>query len=308
MAPNLVIALVLFIGIMMTISWIKRVPPAVRAQWVRKAWLALGIAVLALLALRGNWLVAALGAAIPFVQRVLTVRQLYGAAKSFLGSGAAGAFGQGKRSEVETEFVRMSLDHDTGDMSGEILKGRGKGSSLGALTLEQLLDVLDDYEKADPQSASLLETYLDRAHGTDWREARQGNERSGREGTGGSGQMTSQEAYAVLGLEPGASRAQVLEAHRRLMQRFIPIGWFDLSCRQNQSGEGHACGKGGLKGRFKIIAPRRTIKRATPFAQGVRAKLEDALKPASLARFLKTCSKTSSYRAYNFASLPAAAA
>jgi hypothetical protein len=106
-------------------------------------------------------------------------------------------------------------------MSGEILQGRGKGHQLGALALEQLLGLLDDYRHADPQSANLLEAYLDRVHGTEWREASGANAGSGRQTTG-QAQMTREEAYAVLGLEPGASRAQVLEAHRRLMQKVHP--------------------------------------------------------------------------------------
>ncbi len=219
MAPNLVFGLVLFFGIMMFISWLKRTSPATRAQLVRKVWLALGIGVLVLLALRGNWLVVALGAAIPLVQRLLTAKQLYGTVKSFLGSGAGSS--QGKRSEVETRFLRMALDHDTGDMSGEIIEGRDKGRQLGELTLERLLELLDDYRRTDPQSANLLEAYLDRMHGTDWRAAHQTHEAPGRN-KAGQAQMTREEAYAVLGLDAGASRAQVLEAHRRLMQKVHP--------------------------------------------------------------------------------------
>jgi hypothetical protein len=218
-APNLVFGLVLFLGIMMFISWLKRTSPATRAQLVRTVWMALGIGVLLLLVLRGNWLVAVLGAAIPLVQRLLTMKQLYGTVKSFLGSGAGS--NRAKHSEVETRFLRMALDHDTGDMSGEIIEGRGQGRQLGALTLQQLLELLDDYGRADPQSANLLEAYLDRMHGNDWREAQQANEAPGR-GTTSQAQMTQEEAYAVLGLDAGASRAQVLEAHRRLMQKVHP--------------------------------------------------------------------------------------
>lgn len=219
MAPNLVLGLVLFLGIIMFISWLKRTSPAARAQLTRKLWLALGIGVLALFALKGNWLVAALGAAIPLVQRLLTARQLYGTVKSLWGSGARAS--QGKRSEVKTRFLRMALDHDSGKMDGEILEGRGKGRQLGELTSEELLELLADYRRVDSRSASLLETYLDRMHGSDWRSAQQGDGASGRKAAGRA-PMTLEEAYAVLGLEPGASRAQVLEAHRRLMQKVHP--------------------------------------------------------------------------------------
>lgn len=219
MGPNLLFGLLLLLGIMMFVSWLKRVPPAARSQLVRMVWVAVGIGVVLLLVLRGNWLVAALGAAIPLVQRLLTVTQAYGAMKSIFGSPAGPS--QGKHSEVGTRFLRMVLDHDSGDMNGEILEGRGQGQPLGALTLEQLLELLDDYRKLDPPSANLLEAYLDRVHGGDWRETHGAKEAPGRDFAGQT-QMSREEAYAVLGLDSGASRAQVLEAHRRLMLRVHP--------------------------------------------------------------------------------------
>ncbi|RKZ34993.1 MAG: molecular chaperone DnaJ, partial [Gammaproteobacteria bacterium] len=34
--------------------------------------------------------------------------------------------------------------------------------------------------------------------------------------------MTAEEAYAILGLKPGAEKKEVVEAHRRLMQKMHP--------------------------------------------------------------------------------------
>lgn len=34
--------------------------------------------------------------------------------------------------------------------------------------------------------------------------------------------MTREEAYQILGLSPGCSRDEIIEAHRRLMQRLHP--------------------------------------------------------------------------------------
>ncbi len=38
----------------------------------------------------------------------------------------------------------------------------------------------------------------------------------------GGGRMSRQEAYEILGLEPGASRDSIVGAHRRLMQKMHP--------------------------------------------------------------------------------------
>jgi DnaJ homolog subfamily C member 19 len=52
-----------------------------------------------------------------------------------------------------------------------------------------------------------------------------------------SGPMTRQEAYQVLGLQPGASKTQIREAHRRLMRGAHPdTGGSDwLAARINQA-------------------------------------------------------------------------
>jgi hypothetical protein len=74
---------------------------------------------------------------------------------------------------------------------------------------------------ADEQSASVLEAYLDRRFGDQWREQVAG-ERPPPGGAGGTGQMTREEAWEVLGLEPGAKESDIIEAHRRLMQKLHP--------------------------------------------------------------------------------------
>lgn len=144
----------------------------------------------------------------------------------------------GKVSEVETEFLRMTLDHDTGTMSGVVRRGPRQGSSLAELSREELVALWRECRAADEPSARLLETYLDRLQ-PGWRETAAAG--AGADGSTGarhsSGAMTRAEAYEVLGLEPGASTAEIKAAHRRLMVKLHPDqgGSTYLAARVNQA-------------------------------------------------------------------------
>ncbi len=132
----------------------------------------------------------------------------------------------GRTSEVGTAWLKMSLEHDTGVMRGMVQKGPWAGVELSALSLEQLVALLGDCWAEDAQSAQLLETYLERRFGPDWREKAQGgNAHRGKSGPNGgpaSGRMTKEEAYDVLGVPPGAGADEIKEAYRRLMQKMHP--------------------------------------------------------------------------------------
>ena len=127
----------------------------------------------------------------------------------------------GQASEVETRFLRMSLDHDSGEMTGRITEGRFAGRALEELELDDLISLWAECRAEDAQSAAVLEAYLDRTQGEAWREAAaQGG--AGPRAPASAGAMSQEEACDILGLEPGASRAAIHEAHRRLMQKVHP--------------------------------------------------------------------------------------
>jgi hypothetical protein len=128
---------------------------------------------------------------------------------------------RGQSSEVNTRFLRMTLDHDTGDMSGLILKGRFQGAYLDQLSAEDLLAFWRECRAEDAQSAAVLEAFLDRTQGEEWRRAAAGEAGDGPRPSAG-GAMTEEEALNILGLEPGADKSEITEAHRRLMQKVHP--------------------------------------------------------------------------------------
>ena len=125
----------------------------------------------------------------------------------------------GQSSSVRTQYLEMVLDHDTGLMSGVVTKGRHAGRDLKGMAFEDLLDLLSECQ-SDPQSLQLLETFIDHAHGSEWR-----SEHASRSGGGGTGagtesaggRLSRAQALEILGLKEGANADEIREAHKRLM-------------------------------------------------------------------------------------------
>ncbi len=140
----------------------------------------------------------------------------------------------GQASQVRTAFLEMQLDHDSGTMHGRILTGRYEGVSLDALDVATLFDV---FNEIDADSRTLLAAYLDRRE-PGWREHAQGDAAAGSGlGSPGSGKMTEQEAYQILGVEAGASAQDITRAHRTLMKKLHPDqgGTTYLAARVNEA-------------------------------------------------------------------------
>ena len=135
----------------------------------------------------------------------------------------------GQSSSVATDFLRMTLDHDTGTMTGTVLRGEFAGLRIEEMGVGDLLALLRECRAADEEGARLLEAYLDRLH-PDWRDELSGGKPGSAGGGGANGNarpaaasgMTADEAYSILGLAPGASRDQIKDAHRRLMVKLHP--------------------------------------------------------------------------------------
>jgi DnaJ-domain-containing protein 1 len=96
---------------------------------------------------------------------------------------------------------------------------------LDELGPADLLALLRECRAEDEEGARLLEAYLDRVH-PEWREElageRAGGRRSGAGARSTSGDMSVEEAYAILGLSAGADADAIKEAHRRLMVKLHP--------------------------------------------------------------------------------------
>jgi hypothetical protein len=140
----------------------------------------------------------------------------------------------GQVSRVRSAFMEMELDHDTGAMRGRILAGRHEGATLDALDVATLAGLLTEI---DEESRALLMAYLDRREPR-WRDRAQGDGAAGAEPTSWrSGKMTREEAYEILGLQPGASAEDIGRAHRNLMKKLHPDqgGSTYLAARVNEA-------------------------------------------------------------------------
>jgi hypothetical protein len=137
-------------------------------------------------------------------------------------SGAQPGRPRGKTSRIDTKYLTMELNHDSGVIEGKVLAGRHRDRRLAELTIEQLLEVREDCRIDDAESVTLIEAYLDRFHGADWRGRQAGGQSSDSTVRPGAAAMTRAEAYEVLGLAPGASDTEIRDAHHRLMIKLHP--------------------------------------------------------------------------------------
>jgi DnaJ domain len=171
----------------------------------------------------GAGVVVLAGAGILVVRGMLGYAMSLAALGSWLLWGGGGLRGSdarqtpGQTSRVATEHLEVELDHDSGEIRGRVLKGALAGRELEGLSPQDIAGLWNACRFGDPQSAQILEAYLDRRH-PDWREdvARAGGEARP------TAAMTREEALKVLGLEAGASHAEIRRAHRELMLKVHP--------------------------------------------------------------------------------------
>ncbi len=129
-------------------------------------------------------------------------------------------YSNGRKSTVSSVYLEMELDHDTGEMDGRVIAGRMEGVRLSSLSEFQLLSLYGEISD-DADSVALLESFLDRYH-SDWRKKQDYNSGKTSGGEASFDSMTKEEAYQILGLEPGASPEEIHQAWRRLVKAVHP--------------------------------------------------------------------------------------
>ncbi|MFZ9036514.1 MAG: molecular chaperone DnaJ [Gammaproteobacteria bacterium] len=217
--------LILLIGLAAALfiifRWLFRQPP--RVYWQVIAVLLAAVLLTLVVTGRAHWLTAVFAAMLPFVRGLMTLLGGIPLLKRVLaGMDAAksrDAPSGGQTSTVQSKYIRMTLNHDSGDVNGEVLTGRFKGSRLDQMDLEALLQLLRECED-DEESVALLQTYLEREHADSWQQ--QAGTQGQQQNYSATGEMSREEALQVLGLGADAGETEIIEAHRRLMQKLHP--------------------------------------------------------------------------------------
>jgi len=227
--PVILLALVALAAVAIVIFWFMRANPSTLARMLRPILVVLGgIGIGGLLIFGIRFLPGLLPELFGLAGVVITAL-IARAVRSRSSGGFSSPGGGGQRTEVRTAFLQAWIDHGTGDVGGTVLSGRFSGRTLDSLGDAELLDLHLDCS-TDPDSLRVLEPYLDRRLGAEWRNARQPPR-------GPRTDMTRDEALAVLGLAEGASEDDIKAAHRRLIQRMHPDvgGSADLAARINRA-------------------------------------------------------------------------
>ena len=180
------------------------------------------IVVIFLLALTGriHWLGVIVAAILPLLKQamVLLLRYFPFLAQLYKKHGPTAKAPD--TSTVRSAIIAMTLNHETGELQGEVLSGPFAGQQMADMTRETLAELLDYCRQQDNDSARLLESYLIQRFGgdADFAQSDDDNSHAGSE----SAPMTVAEAVAVLGLQESATAKDITLAHRRLMQKFHP--------------------------------------------------------------------------------------
>lgn len=232
----MIIRLLLIAAALLAAIWIiqqiKQTPAPKRRSLAWKYGLTVAALAMILLAATGrvHWLGAVIAALLPLVRSLLPMllRLIPALHHNYRAQQGQQPPPDNQQSTVTTRTLKMTMDHASQTLSGEVISGPFTGATLDQLGLAQLQSLLDYCHSHDHDASKLLITYLKNRFGHQWQQQSANKD---------SSSMDESEALSILGLKPGASREEIITAHRKLMQKFHPDrGGNDyLAARINQA-------------------------------------------------------------------------
>ncbi len=208
--------ILLIVGFFLWYAWqqIQKLPSEKRAATLLR-WGGLFLVIVSLLLVatgRLHWIGAAVAALIPVAGKLLSVAlrllPMVGAWQRARGSSTP--------SRIKTRGLDITIDFRSGRISGQVLSGPHAGKQLTDMSESELREQLAFFRQQDMQSALLLNAYLKQVGQSGFSDDSSQQERSG------SATMTRQEALQILGLSEGATREDIVLAHKRLIQKLHP--------------------------------------------------------------------------------------
>jgi hypothetical protein len=169
---------------------------------------------------RAHWLAAAIAGLLPFVKGLigLTIRSL--PMLQFWRRQSTSEFGP----RIKTPFLDIKITLRNGHIDGRVLQGEFADKLLSALDRTQLDKLAESMRNIDREGTMLLHAYLVRRFGAtgeqnqNYQQYQQQNQGQSKAGAN----FTKDEAWQILGLEPGANEEAIVKAHRRLIQKLHP--------------------------------------------------------------------------------------
>jgi hypothetical protein len=210
--PKIILLIAIIVGLWYWWSYQKNLAETKRRPFLWKSgfWLVLGSAVYLVITGRMHWLGAGIAAIVPIARalliwggRAMPLLRILGRFKS-------------TPSQFRTQSLLVTINFANGQIFGEILDGDFAGRQLSELTTDELQVLSDQLKTSDRESYILLQAYLLRSGNSSNHQSQDSYQPNS------YSQLSTDEAYEVLGLPSSASKAEVIKAHKRLMQRLHP--------------------------------------------------------------------------------------
>ena len=214
MIIRLLFAIALLAAIVWLYKYLKTADPAERKRLILKYafWGLIGVTVLAVVTGRMHWLGIVFAALLGFLKlglntflRFLPVLKMVGASQAF------------NSPVFKTSHIEARLDLSRGTIEGAVINGPHTGKRLDELSASELEELANHYRDIDKRSYYLIMVIRQRQGGQQY-----GSAGNGRNMYADAGTPSIKEALQILGLEGTPARDEIIQAHRRLIQKLHP--------------------------------------------------------------------------------------
>ena len=216
--PRIILLLAIVIALVLLVRRIQSMPPHKRRSGYVQ--LILGAAALAAIVLTAmgkmHWVGAALTGLLVAARQILPI--LIRAFPLLQQWSRQTTPPTGQHSEVKTNLLRMTLDHSSGELQGQVLDGPFTDWTLAEMSREQLQTLFSYCQGQDADSEQLLLSYLEQRFPDGWQQDEAGETSQ----QASSSPISRSEALAVLGLGEDATRDDIVSSHRSLIQKIHP--------------------------------------------------------------------------------------